>query len=377
MSYSIIIRGPLGSGKTTVSKKLAEILSARYISIDDILDEYKLAEDKEDGYISQRSFLRANEIAVQRAIQFLESGTPVIFDGNFYWKSQIEDLIRRQLQFPHYIFTLKTPLEVCIERDSKRENPHGKDAAEVIYNKTNKFDYGIVINATWSVEQIVSDICKLIHGNKVKTLVQEVNEYICIWAKDYDKLVVAIDGYTGIGKTTLLNELASLNSDILAVNRDDFVLSRYIVAEKLAKAEDKSKIWELEVCDNEKLIACVDSFRRGDHSSYSVDTYDSVSGEVNTAKVFDFTKKVMVVEGVFMFHPELPLNKLWDKRIYLKGDLTKIDERRIKREKERWGKDYFPETHPDSYLRQVTTGLKRYAELYKPETVADVVIYVD
>lgn len=161
MNHYIIIRGPLSSGKTTISNKLAEILSARYISIDYILDEYGLIEDKEDGYISQKSFLRANEIAAQRAVRFLESGTPVIFDGNFYWKSQIEDLIR-QLQFPHRIFTLKASLEICIERDSKRENPHGKDAVEAVYNKTNEFDYGMVIDVMQSVEQIVSEICKIV-----------------------------------------------------------------------------------------------------------------------------------------------------------------------------------------------------------------------
>ena len=77
-----------------------------------------------------------------------------------------------------------------------------------------------------------------------------------------------------------------------------------------------------------------------------------------------------------MFHPKL-LKHLWDKKIYLKGDLKKIDERRIKREKKRWGKDYFPETHPDSYFRQVIVALKKYQKQYKPDKSADLVIYTD
>lgn len=206
-------------------------------------------------------------------------------------------------------------------------------------------------------------------------LVHKVNELIISWAKTTDKLVVAIDGYTGIGKTTLLNNLASLNKNIIPVHRDDFLLSRKIVEEKLAKAGDRSKIFELEVCDVNRLEKFVNAYK-ATNEQYRIDTYDGVSGEVNILKTYDFSKKIMVVEGVFMFHPQLRLNKLWDKRIYLEGDTDKIDERRIKREKELWGKDYFPETHPDSYFRQVIIGLKRYIELYKPEKIADVVFKV-
>lgn len=74
-----------------------------------------------------------------------------------------------------------------------------------------------------------------------------------------------------------------------------------------------------------------------------------------------------------MFHPKL-LNRLWDKRIYLDGNIEGIDARRIRREKERWGRDYFPETHPDSYFRQVVIALKKYREEYRPEKIADLVI---
>lgn len=157
MSYFIIIRGPLGCGKSTIAQRLAETLQAEYFSIDRVLDEHNLTKDKEAGYISQRSFIKANELITPKVKKKLQSGIPVIFDGNFYWKSQIEDLIKR-LNFPNYVFTLKAPLEVCIERDRKRGKTHGKDAVRVVYKKATEVDYGIVIDISKSSEKAIKEI---------------------------------------------------------------------------------------------------------------------------------------------------------------------------------------------------------------------------
>ena len=145
MSFYIIIRGPLGCGKSTIAKKISKILKAKYFAVDMILNESGLTKDKEAGYISQRSFKKANEIISPQAKDILNKGISIVFDGNFYWKSQIEDLISR-LNFQHYVFTLKAPLEVCIRRDIERGKTHGEDATKVVFKKSTEFNYGIVIN---------------------------------------------------------------------------------------------------------------------------------------------------------------------------------------------------------------------------------------
>lgn len=157
MSYYIIIRGPLGCGKTTIAKELAKKIKAEHISVDLIIEENNLLDEKEEGYISQKSFKKANEIICKKATPMLNNRTIVIFDGNFYWKSQITDLIKR-LNFPHHIFTLKAPLNICIERDSKRNKPHGDLAAKVVYKKTTEFDYGTIIDVTQNIENCTSEI---------------------------------------------------------------------------------------------------------------------------------------------------------------------------------------------------------------------------
>ena len=165
MTFYIIIRGPLGCGKTTISKKLAKEIGAEYFSVDKVLEENELTSDWEEGYISQKSFLKSNQILLPKIKDYLNKGIPVIIDGNFYWKSQIEDLIKN-LNFKAYIFTLKAPLEVCINRDKIRKERHGKKAAEEVYQKVLEFDFGETLNVDRSIEECLKKLFSRISHKK-------------------------------------------------------------------------------------------------------------------------------------------------------------------------------------------------------------------
>lgn len=158
MSFFVIVRGPLGVGKTAVSKGLSTTLGAHYLSIDQILDDHGLWDR---GRLSE--FLAANEIAARLARPWITKGRPVVFDGNFYWKTQIRDLTRR-LASPHFIFTLVAPLRRCIERDGRRETSHGPEAARQVYAKAMAFEYGVRVNAECPVTEVVREITDRITG---------------------------------------------------------------------------------------------------------------------------------------------------------------------------------------------------------------------
>jgi predicted kinase len=174
VGYFVVIRGPLGVGKSTVAERLAKEIGGEHVAIDRILEENGLEEWDEDR-ISLKSFLRANAVAAERAQKPLENGVPVVFDGNFYWKEAIEDLLDR-LPFPHWVITLEAPLSLCIERDRQRPRTQegaepragdslGVEAATQVYHMVSQVRYGIAVDATGSVGATVTSILRQIRAD--------------------------------------------------------------------------------------------------------------------------------------------------------------------------------------------------------------------
>ncbi len=156
MTFYIIIRGPLGVGKTSISKRIAKELNAEYISIDKVLSENKL--DQVENDIPEKNFIKANEIILPKVQEMLSKGKPIVFDGNFYFYTQISHLIEN-LEGRYYIFTLDASIGTCIRRDAQREKPCGEDAAKAVYSLVTRVNYGQKISTeNKSIEQIVEEI---------------------------------------------------------------------------------------------------------------------------------------------------------------------------------------------------------------------------
>lgn len=142
MSFYIILRGPAGSGKTTLAQRLTEIYNAHYISIDKVKSARGLKH-------SEPEKLEANKVVLQDARTHLSQGQIVIIDEVIYYQSQLSQLID-DLQFPHYAFSLKVPLDACLARNVERRNNGSRKMSDndvkEVYDLVSKLNYGIEIN---------------------------------------------------------------------------------------------------------------------------------------------------------------------------------------------------------------------------------------
>lgn len=132
MSKVIFVRGIQGSGKSTWAKQWVEEDPKKRVRIswDDLRNMYgKYWVPTRESLVSKGSYEIFKEA--------LNEGYDVVIDNmNLSEKStsQFKEIAKKfncQIEFVDF----NTPLEVCIERDSKRENPIGEAVIRSTYNK--------------------------------------------------------------------------------------------------------------------------------------------------------------------------------------------------------------------------------------------------
>lgn len=138
MDYFIIIRGPAAGGKTTLAKKLARKIRAHYISFDQIREKHGIG-------LTEVDRIKANKIAIPEAKEYLDNNKIVIFDGVFYHKTQLDHIIK-ELPFKYFVFTLKVPLQKCLDRHKFRDSKISEKSVRDVHELVTRFDYGIIID---------------------------------------------------------------------------------------------------------------------------------------------------------------------------------------------------------------------------------------
>jgi shikimate kinase len=150
----IIIRGPLGVGKSTLSRILAERMGAKLYLIDDLLKEAGFDRiDPKLGCIPVANFLAVQEDILPEIKKHL-SKYSVVIEGNFYHKDQIDFFFKGLKENP-VVVTLKADLETCIARDEKRKPSSGAKTVTSIYNLVSKFDDGLVLDIEGKPRELI------------------------------------------------------------------------------------------------------------------------------------------------------------------------------------------------------------------------------
>ncbi|MFC1720735.1 P-loop NTPase fold protein [Patescibacteria group bacterium] len=211
-----------------------------------------------------------------------------------------------------------------------------------------------------------------------KTLKQIENK-LEEWGKNKEKLVVGIDGYSGVGKSTILLELARKMPDVIVVDMDNFVFTakKSVDTEITTECKNPKDInhqWNnLEkLCELRHLV---NNFKTAKTGNTEATLFSEKTNKYDLETRFDFSKNILVIAGVFLQHPFV-LDDLIDKQIYLDANLAQVDKRRVVREKKRWGDQYMSEDHPDSFFGMFKRSFVKYTELYNPKEKADLIIEV-
>ena len=167
--FCLVVRGPLGAGKTTVAHAVARRLGAHVVSVDDILEKHHLEIwDTRRDRVALASFLRANAIIARTVRSELGAGRSVVVEGNFYWREAVADL-RRRVGRSVRILRLDAPLATCLNRDRGRPAPEsgttpqagqrmGPTAVRKVFRYTRAVRVGRSIDARGSVERVVERV---------------------------------------------------------------------------------------------------------------------------------------------------------------------------------------------------------------------------
>lgn len=206
-------------------------------------------------------------------------------------------------------------------------------------------------------------------------IAKKINQHIKVWSKNQAKLIVAIDGYAGSGKTTVANLIGKANKQIMILHLDDFINHVNNRRSMMAKAKDKSKVFELSWYRYDLLEKLLRDFRQG-KKNINIKTYNYKKNNFNKEKTLNLTKNILLIEGIFLFHPKHKISSLWDKTIYLDINFNKADKLRIGREKRKWGKNYIPENQPGNWTRHFKQAYRRYVKKYHPQKHSDLTIKI-
>jgi uridine kinase len=212
--------------------------------------------------------------------------------------------------------------------------------------------------------------------NKSQQTSKKILSNIELWEEGSSKLIVVLDGYAGSGKTTIAEYVGLENKDIAVINLDDFIKHWKVRKRLIEKSINKAKIFEYQWYRFKEVEEVIKIFKKKNKGILKINAYDFDKNDFGKVLKLDLSKKVLLIEGIFLLHPEYKLNNIIDKKIYLDADMLKSDKRRVSREKKKFKENFLADDHPDNWVRYFKVAYKNYLNKYHPEKSADLVVKV-
>lgn len=160
-NFVIIIRGPIGVGKSTISGLLErKLANTNHVDVDKI--KHKLG-----GRPSESRTSRAHQIARQRVRSLIKQKKNIIIEEIFRWNdySAMKKLVKN-INYHIVKIYLKAPLDVLIKRDQARIVKHkGHEIVKEFYKKIRPVDEDLNLDTSkMSKQKLVSSIIKYIRS---------------------------------------------------------------------------------------------------------------------------------------------------------------------------------------------------------------------
>lgn len=147
--------------------------------------------------------------------------------------------------------------------------------------------------------------------------------------------VVAIDGRSGVGKSTLAAAVAGLLDDCSVIDGDDFYAGGAIAEWESRTAAEKAS----QVMDWPRQHALLAALRRGERAEWFGYDWEAFDGRLVTTPTTADPASVIILEGAYSCRPEL--TDVIDLRVLVEADVGVRRQRLRERDGDQWHDQWF------------------------------------
>lgn len=209
-----------------------------------------------------------------------------------------------------------------------------------------------------------------------RKIIERIIDLIDQWSKEKPekKLIIGIDGLSGIGKTTIANEIARKKFNISVVHLDYFMNSSEKRHQAIEKFGDNLQMYENYWYDLKKFKKLISDFRNPGSEKKFVFTNDCYQRNKGPKKPqIDLLNAALLVDGIFISDKKM-FNMCFDETILLTLDDEYIAKRRklrfvINHPGEKYDKDRYIKNNFDNVWED-------YLKMWQPMKNSSIILNI-